>query len=80
MRRTHTGPHCKLAKRNLRYLGGTKGLRLRMRGDPVSQGLLNVTAYGDADFAAFASENGIHSYASPQDVSSRTLLMKNRTF
>ncbi|KAE9159173.1 hypothetical protein PF004_g31638 [Phytophthora fragariae] len=53
-RRTHdtTVDDWKLAKRVLRYLGGTKELRLRMRGNKKAGELLEVVAYSDADFAA----------------------------
>lgn len=53
-RRTHgpTVDEWKLAKRILRYLGGTKELRLRMRGDRGSQEVLNMAPYSDADFVA----------------------------
>ncbi|GMF18948.1 unnamed protein product [Phytophthora fragariaefolia] len=53
-RRTHhpTVDDRKLAKRVLRYLGGTKELRLRMRGNKKAGELLEVVAYSDADFAA----------------------------
>ncbi|POM74260.1 Integrase catalytic core protein [Phytophthora palmivora] len=52
-RRTHdpTVADWKLAKRILRYLSGTKELRLQMRGDRRTEELLEVVAYSDADFA-----------------------------
>uniref|UniRef100_H3GKF0 Integrase catalytic domain-containing protein n=1 Tax=Phytophthora ramorum TaxID=164328 RepID=H3GKF0_PHYRM len=53
-RRTHnpTMNDWKLATRVLRYLGGTKELRLQMRGDQKADELLKVAGYSDADFAA----------------------------
>ncbi|KAE8882313.1 hypothetical protein PF005_g15912 [Phytophthora fragariae] len=53
-RRTHdpTVDDWKLAKTVLRYLGGTKESRLRMRGNKKAGELLEVVAYSDVDFAA----------------------------
>jgi hypothetical protein len=53
-RRTHspTMDDWKLAKRILRYLAGTRELRLSMRGTADSDDPLEVVAYSDADFAA----------------------------
>lgn len=46
----------KLSKKVLRYLGGTKQLRLRMRGDGASSGPESVVGYSDAGFAADKSD------------------------
>ncbi|KAG6612031.1 Integrase catalytic core protein [Phytophthora cinnamomi] len=53
-RRTHapTVADWKLAKRVLRYLAGTKSLRLRMKGDCGVDRSLDVVGYSDADYAA----------------------------
>ncbi|KAE9001279.1 hypothetical protein PF005_g14857 [Phytophthora fragariae] len=53
-RRTHdpTVAVWKLAKRVLRYLSGTKELRLQMRGERGTDELLEVVAYSDEDFVA----------------------------
>ncbi|KAG6613467.1 Integrase catalytic core protein [Phytophthora cinnamomi] len=53
-RRTHspTMDDWKLAKRILRYLAGTRELRLGMQGKADSDEPLEVVAYSDADFAA----------------------------
>ncbi|POM67045.1 Pol Polyprotein [Phytophthora palmivora] len=52
--RTHvpTASDWKLAKRVLRYLAGTKSLKLRMRGDGDVDQPLRVVGYSDADSAA----------------------------
>ncbi|POM72016.1 Integrase catalytic core protein [Phytophthora palmivora] len=42
----------KLAKRVVRYLAGTKRLRLQMKGNRGSEEALEMVAYSDADFAA----------------------------
>ncbi|KAJ8523758.1 hypothetical protein ON010_g17361 [Phytophthora cinnamomi] len=53
-RRTHapTVADWKLAKRVLRYIAGTKSLRLRMKGDGGVDRSLDVVGYSDADYAA----------------------------
>ncbi|OWZ15199.1 putative mitochondrial protein [Phytophthora megakarya] len=53
-RRTHAPAVAdwKLAKRVLRYLAGTKSLKLRMKGNDGVGRTLDVVGYSDADYAA----------------------------